>query len=107
MFEFANMIGLMGAAVYASAYLMVQLDQLDGNSPLFSLTQLLAACLVLFSLTYHFNVASIATQIFFITASIVGLVRKTSSRVNTMDQPSPRSMAVSPPAALSDMRPPL
>ena len=101
MLEFANMVGLMGASVYALGYSRVQFDRLDGNSPVYSLMQLIAACLVLFSLAFHFNVASITIQVFFITASIVGLIRKTSSRVNTTDRPSPRLVAVSPPAALT------
>lgn len=68
-------LGLLGAMIYAGGYLMSAYDRLPSQSPLYYLSKLIAALLVLVSLAQSFNLASAVIQIFFVCVSIIGIFR--------------------------------
>lgn len=71
----AELLGLAGAALYAGGYLLAAYDRLPSQSPLYYLTKLVAAGLVLFSLTESFNLAAAVIQVFFVVISLIGIFR--------------------------------
>ncbi|MEM6385751.1 MAG: hypothetical protein AAF718_05890 [Pseudomonadota bacterium] len=67
--------GLSGAILYSVGYVLSAYDKLPSQSPIYYATKLLAAVLVLISLVQDFNLASAVIQVFFITVSLVGIIR--------------------------------
>lgn len=68
-------IGLGGALLYSVSYMLSAYDRLPSQSPLYYLTKLVAAAMVLISLSQNFNLASAVIQVFFITVSLIGIYR--------------------------------
>ena len=68
-------IGLTGALIYATGYLLSAYDKLPSQSPAYYGLKLLAALCVLISLAQNFNLASAVIQVFFIAVSLVGIAR--------------------------------
>lgn len=73
-------MGLTGAMIYSVSYLAAAYDRLPSQSPLYYASKLVAACLVLISLAQNFNLASAVIQIFFITVSLIGILRHLDAR---------------------------
>lgn len=69
----ANIVGMMGTVLVVGTYLLMQLNKLDPKGLRFNLANLLGAILLLLSLLVHFNIASFIIEIFWITASLVGI----------------------------------
>jgi len=67
--------GLAGVAVYLTAYGLLQLAVIGGNSYTYALMNAAAAALVLVSLMLHFNLASMLIQFSFIGLSLFGIIR--------------------------------
>ncbi len=75
--------GLLGVALYLSAYGALQLGFLRGSSPWYTILNMAAAVFVLVSLIEAFNMSSLLIQVFWITLSIIGLARMAWERSNT------------------------
>ncbi len=76
-------LGLSGAVLYSVSYLLSAYDRLPSQSPIYYLTKLAAASLVLISLYQDFNLASAVIQVFFIVVSLIGVVRHFSPQRRT------------------------
>lgn len=72
--------GLLGAALYLTAYGALQLGFLRGSSVAYTVLNLAAASFVLLSLVEAFNVSSLLIQVFWIALSIIGLARMAWAR---------------------------
>ena len=68
-----ELIGILGFAVYVASFFAVQLNFLDGNSESYACLNILAALLVLISLSEAFNLASAMIQISWIFIGLIGL----------------------------------
>ncbi|WP_199269450.1 CBU_0592 family membrane protein [Cobetia sp. L2A1] len=73
--SFADVIGMLGTTLVVGAFFMLQIGKLDSRSLTYNLMNLSGAVLLLLSLCINFNLASFVIEIFWIVASIVGLVR--------------------------------
>lgn len=71
---FANIIGMLGTTAVVGTYFMLQLNKIDSKSLAYNLWNLVGAILLLLSLLVHFNLASFVIELFWIAASVVGLV---------------------------------
>ena len=71
----ANIVGMMGTALVVGTYFLLQLSKLDAKSLAYNLWNLVGAALLLLSLLVHFNLASFVIELFWIAASLVGLVQ--------------------------------
>jgi hypothetical protein len=71
---FANIIGMLGTTAVVGTYFMLQLNKIDAKSLAYNLWNLVGAILLLLSLLVHFNLASFVIELFWVAASIVGLV---------------------------------
>ena len=76
-------LGLSGAALYSISYLLSAYDRLPSQSPVYYITKLTAATLVLISLAQDFNLASAVIQVFFIAVSLIGVIRHFSPQRRT------------------------
>jgi CRP-like cAMP-binding protein len=68
-------LGHLGAAFYIGSYAALQSGLIRGSSYTYAILNLIAATLVLISLTNAFNAASTVIQVFWILISIVGITR--------------------------------
>jgi len=73
--EVFNWLGHIGVAIYLFSYGLLQAGILRGSGYLYTILNLAAATLVLFSLTVSFNLSAAIIQIFWIVISLVGLTR--------------------------------
>ncbi|MCO7232825.1 MULTISPECIES: hypothetical protein [unclassified Cobetia] len=71
----ADVIGMLGTTLVVGAFFLLQLGRLDARSLIYNLMNLSGAILLLISLCINFNLASFVIEIFWIIASVVGLVR--------------------------------
>lgn len=71
----ANVIGMLGTACVVGVYVLLQLDKVDAKGFAYNFWNLLGAILLLISLFVHFNLASFVIELFWIGASLVGLVK--------------------------------
>ena len=69
-------LGLCGVAMYLLSYALLQLGYVRGSGHTYTLMNMAAATLVLFSLLEAFNLSSLLIQVSWITISIVGLTRR-------------------------------
>lgn len=70
--------GVAGFGLYAGAFASVQIGRLDGNGLAYTICNVAAAALVLISMIEQFNLGSLLTQVTWIAAGIVGIVRRRS-----------------------------
>ncbi|UWQ15252.1 hypothetical protein K3556_04995 [Aliiroseovarius sp. M344] len=67
-----EMVGLLGAAIYCTTYMLIAFDILTSKATCYYALQFSAASFVALSLTVHFNVAALTIQVFFLVVSIIG-----------------------------------
>lgn len=79
-----TVIGLAGVAGYVASYGLLQLGYLDGNGVTYSVANVVAAALVLVSLTNDFNLASAVTQVIWIAIGTGGLMLRLLNRRATI-----------------------
>jgi hypothetical protein len=70
-----DIIGMSGTILVVGAFFMLQLEKLTPKSLAYNLINLTGAILLLISLCYNFNLASFVIELFWIAASIIGLVK--------------------------------
>jgi predicted membrane protein len=71
----ADIIGMFGTFAIVLAYFLIQLDKMDPKGVQYNVLNLVGAILLLISLCINFNLASFVIELFWIAASLVGLVR--------------------------------
>jgi len=71
----ANVVGVAGMILVVLAYVLLQLHRIDAHGLLFNLVNLGGALLLLASLCVHFNLASFIIELFWISASLLGLYK--------------------------------
>ena len=79
-----DIIGMSGTLLVVGAFLMLQLEKLSPTSLAYNLINLSGAVLLLISLCYNFNLASFIIELFWIAASIIGLVKYYSKGQQTV-----------------------
>ena len=72
---FADLIGMLGTCLVVLAFFAIQLEKISPKGPLYNLLNLSGATLLLISLTINFNLASFVIELFWIGASLVGLIK--------------------------------
>lgn len=71
----ADLIGLAGTALVVGAFFLLQLERLNPKALAYNLMNLSGAILLLISLCINFNLASFVIELFWISASLVGIVK--------------------------------
>lgn len=70
-----DIIGMIGVTLVLSAYALLNLSKLSPQSLVYQLMNLMGAVLLLISLCFNFNLASVIIEVVWITFSLVGIVR--------------------------------
>ncbi|BAI96986.1 hypothetical protein Sj15T_14380 [Sphingobium sp. TA15] len=73
-FDFASVIGLVGSGLMVLAYAYSNMAKVL-NFTLFNLLNLVGALLLIYSLTVHFNVASMALEVVWAFIALIGLAK--------------------------------
>ena len=73
-FDWANIIGLAGSAMMVVAYAYSNIAK-QINFVFFNLLNLIGSLLLIWSLTVHFNLASMALEIVWTLIALLGLVK--------------------------------
>ena len=73
-------IGMTGTLLVVAAYYLLQLEKLQPRGLTYNLMNLIGAILLLISLNYTFNLASVVIEIFWIGAALIGLWKLYRSR---------------------------
>jgi predicted membrane protein len=68
-------IGMLGTILIVTAYFLLQLERTDPKGLSYNIINLVGAACLLLSLCFSFNLASFVIEIFWITASLIGLWR--------------------------------
>ena len=71
---YSNIIGILGVFLVLLAYFLLQSNIISNKEARFSLLNLIGAVLILYSLLFHWNLASVIIEIAWITISIQGLI---------------------------------
>jgi predicted membrane protein len=66
-------IGMLGTFLVVLAYFLLQLERTDPKGISYNLINLFGALFLMISLCFNFNLASFVIEIFWITASLIGL----------------------------------
>jgi len=76
----SNGVGLVGVVLLLSAYGLLSVNKLSAKQISYQLLNLSGAVLILFSLMFHWNTASVLIEIAWITISLVGIYRNVRGR---------------------------
>ncbi len=71
-FDLANVVGLIGSAIMVVAYAYSNMAK-SLNFVIFNLMNLVGALLLIWSLTVHFNLASMALEVVWAAIALLGL----------------------------------
>lgn len=71
-FDLANVVGLIGSAIMVVAYAYSNMAE-TLNFVIFNLMNLVGALLLIWSLTVHFNLASMALEVVWAAIALLGL----------------------------------
>ena len=70
-----DIIGMSGTILVVGAFFLLQLEKLSPTSLGYNLMNLSGAILLLISLYFNFNLASVVIEFFWIAASLIGLYK--------------------------------
>mgnify|MGYP000966807365 CR=1 FL=1 len=76
----ADIIGMAGTSLVVGAFFLLQLSKVSPKGLTYNLMNLVGALFLLFSLCINFNLASFVIEVFWIAASVIGLVQYRRSR---------------------------
>jgi hypothetical protein len=75
LFTLSDIVGIMGVCLVLVAYYHLSVGNWDAKKMRFQLMNFTGAWLILFSLCFHWNTASVTIEIAWILVSIVGICR--------------------------------
>lgn len=75
-----DIVGFIGVAFVVATYFLIQIGRMDATAPLYPALNALGAALILFSLAFTFNAASVVIETFWLAISAIGLVRALRKR---------------------------
>jgi len=72
---FADVVGMTGTFLVVGAYFLLQLEKVDAKGFAYNSMNLSGAIFLLISLCINFNLASFVIELFWISASLIGLYK--------------------------------
>jgi hypothetical protein len=73
--EFAEIIGVLGAVLYVLSYALLQYKRDFAKSITYTLMNIMACLMVLYSTTYYWNLSAAIIQVSWLVISLYGLKR--------------------------------
>lgn len=71
----ANIIGMTGVVIVLSVYVMLQTGRISSDSLKFSILNFSGSTLILFSLLFYWNLASVVIEVVWMLTSFWGIVK--------------------------------
>ena len=78
--ESPDMIGMIGVFLVLTAFCLLNMNRVTSHTISYQLMNLAGSMLLLFSLCFHFNLASVAIEIAWMVISLIGLYRALRTR---------------------------
>lgn len=75
LYPYANPIGIVGVAIILLAYMLLQLHRMSAHSLAYTTVNAVGSVLILISLYYHMNIASLIIEIAWLAISLYGMWR--------------------------------
>jgi hypothetical protein len=72
-----NILGLFGVSLIVWYYFLLQIDKIPASSFSFSFANFIGSCLMLISLWFNWNLASVVIEVFWMLISLYGIYRAT------------------------------
>lgn len=76
----SDLIGVVGVLVVTVMYFLLQTNRVSPETPLFSLLNAIGSLMIIFSLWFHWNLASAIMEAFWLSISVYGWVKALRSR---------------------------
>ena len=73
MSQIADVVGIIGVVILLLAFFLLSTNKLSSKSPRYQWCNLIGASLILYSLIFSFNLASVMIEIAWVTISLIGL----------------------------------
>jgi hypothetical protein len=70
-----DVIGMIGVSLVLSAFGLLNMNKVTSSTMMYQLMNLLGSMLLLFSLCFHLNIASVVIEIAWMLISLVGIYR--------------------------------
>lgn len=70
-----DIIGVLGVSIVVLTYLLLQLERINAKGFWYSFLNALGSLMILYSLTYNWNLASVVIEFFWIAISLFGLYK--------------------------------
>ena len=74
-FEIPDVIGMIGVFLVLLAFCLLNMNRMTSHTLLYQLMNLIGSMLLLFSLCFHFNMASVMIEIAWMLISLIGIYR--------------------------------
>ena len=71
----SNIVGIVGVALVILAFFLVQIEKTTPKSALYLYSNFWGSLMLLFSLCYHWNLASVIIEVLWLLISIYGIVK--------------------------------
>jgi len=73
--KYFDIIGIIGVSIIVIAYFLLQIGRFDSNNIYFSVLNIVGSSLILYSLSYNWNLSSVVIESFWILISFIGVVK--------------------------------
>ena|SRR3990167_2638527 len=73
--DFSNVAGIVGVIFLLTAFFLLNTNKLSAKDLKYQVMNLSGAILILFSLFFHWNTASVLIEIAWITISLIGIIK--------------------------------
>lgn len=71
-----DMIGIIGVCLVVQGYFLIQIGRVSTKSNIYLYSNFFGALMILFSLTYHWNLASVIIEVIWLLISMYGIISK-------------------------------
>jgi hypothetical protein len=73
--NFYDLMGIIGVLIIITAYFLLQIGKLYTENILFSILNIIGSTLILYSLYFNWNLASVVIECFWILISLIGVYK--------------------------------
>ena len=78
--EWVDLIGITGVSFIVGMYFLLQLEKIESSSICFSLLNTTGSLLIIYSLTFNWNLSSFFIEFFWVLISLLGLYKAIKKR---------------------------
>jgi hypothetical protein len=71
----SDAVGIVGVGLVIISYFLIQLEKIKINSSFYVYSNFFGSIMLLFSLLYHWNLASVVIEILWLVISIYGIIK--------------------------------